>query len=149
MFFYFIYEFIIFILFLFVVFNLFYNLIYLYFVYCVTKIPFFFFRQNANVPSTVVTSIPESITENSNAFIKNTTLITQTTTVSGISSDSICLSKTGANKATKSVAAQMALEELLDEIDVNLVLESAVRRCSPEKLLLHYKVNTLSLFLYD
>lgn len=112
------------------------------------KISFFFFRQNANVPSTVVTSIPESITENSNA-IKNTTLITQTTTVAGISSDSICLSNTGANKATKSVAAQMALEELLDEIDVNLVLESAVRRCSPEKLLLHYKVNTLPLFLYD
>lgn len=110
---------------------------------------FFFFRQNANVPSTVVTSVPENITENSNAFIKNTTLITQTTTVAGISSDSICLSKTGANKATKSVAAQMALEELLDEIDVNLVLESAVRRCSPEKLLLYYKVNTLSLFLYD
>ncbi|KOX79489.1 Telomere-associated protein RIF1 [Melipona quadrifasciata] len=95
--------------------------------------------QNASVLSTVVTSIPESISENSNAFIKNTTLITQTATVAGISSDSICLSKTGANKATKSVAAQMALEELLDEIDVNLVLESAARRCSPEKLLLHYK----------
>ncbi|KAK1129475.1 hypothetical protein K0M31_019201 [Melipona bicolor] len=95
--------------------------------------------QNANVLSTIVTSIPESISENSNTFIKNTTLITQTATVAGISSDSICLPKTGANKATKSVAAQMALEELLDEIDVNLVLESAARRCSPEKLLLHYK----------
>ena len=110
---------------------------------------FFFFRQNVNVPSIVVTSIPESITENSNAFIRSTTLTTQATTnaTTGISSDSIYLSKTGANKATKSVAAQMALEELLDEIDVNLVLESAVRRSSPEKLLLHYKVNTLFLFL--
>lgn len=62
--------------------------------------------------------------------------------------DSIYLSKTGANKATKSVAAQMALEDLLDEIDVNLVLESAVRRCTPEKLLLQYKVNILFVFLY-
>ncbi|CAD1476498.1 unnamed protein product, partial [Heterotrigona itama] len=97
--------------------------------------------QNANVPSTVVTSIPENITENSNDFIRNTTPIMQATTnaTTGISSDSTYLFKTGANKATKSVAAQMALEELLDEIDVNLVLESAVRRCTPEKLLLHYK----------
>lgn len=35
----------------------------------------------------------------------------------------------------------MALEDLLDEIDVNLVLESAARRCTPEKILLQYKVN--------
>lgn len=63
--------------------------------------------------------------------------------------DSVYLSKAEANKATKSVAAQMALEDLLDEIDVNLVLESAVRRCTPEKLLLQYKVNILSVFSYD
>ncbi|KAL6423859.1 hypothetical protein ACFW04_010356 [Cataglyphis niger] len=43
-------------------------------------------------------------------------------------------------KVTKSVESQMALAELLDEIDVNLVLESAVRRCSPEAILLQYKV---------
>ncbi|XP_043252693.1 telomere-associated protein RIF1-like isoform X1 [Colletes gigas] len=42
-------------------------------------------------------------------------------------------------KPTKSVASQMALEDLLDEIDVNLVLESAVRRSSPEKILSQYK----------
>ncbi|XP_012282506.1 telomere-associated protein RIF1 [Orussus abietinus] len=42
-------------------------------------------------------------------------------------------------KATKSVEAQMALEDLLDEIDVTLVLQSAVRRCSPETILTHYK----------
>lgn len=34
----------------------------------------------------------------------------------------------------------MALEDLLDEIDVNLVLESAARRCTPDKLLIQYKV---------
>lgn len=33
----------------------------------------------------------------------------------------------------------MALEDLLDEIDVNLVLESAARRCTPDKLLIQYK----------
>jgi hypothetical protein len=35
----------------------------------------------------------------------------------------------------------MTLSDLLDEIDVNLVLESAVRRCSPEALLSRYKVS--------
>lgn len=48
-------------------------------------------------------------------------------------------------KVTKSVESQMALAELLDEIDVNLVLESAVRRCSPEAILLQYKVNFVQL----
>ncbi|XP_026828469.1 telomere-associated protein RIF1 isoform X2 [Ooceraea biroi] len=43
-------------------------------------------------------------------------------------------------KVTKSVESQMALDELLDEIDVNLVLKSAVRRCSPETLLTQYKI---------
>ncbi|XP_053989570.1 telomere-associated protein RIF1-like [Hylaeus volcanicus] len=54
------------------------------------------------------------------------------------SEDFICLPRMTA-KATKSVSAQMALEDLLDEIDVNLVLESAARRCGPEKLLMQYK----------
>ncbi|XP_015438748.1 PREDICTED: telomere-associated protein RIF1-like [Dufourea novaeangliae] len=53
--------------------------------------------------------------------------------------DSIYLPKPTVRKSTKSVEAQMALEDLLDEIDVNLVLESAVRRCTPEKILLQYK----------
>ncbi|XP_024886472.1 telomere-associated protein RIF1-like isoform X2 [Temnothorax curvispinosus] len=42
--------------------------------------------------------------------------------------------------STKSVASQMSLAELLDEIDVNQVMESAVRRCNPEAILLQYKV---------
>lgn len=44
-------------------------------------------------------------------------------------------------KSTKSVASQMTLAELLDEIDLNQVMESAVRRCTPEAILLLYKVN--------
>lgn len=44
-------------------------------------------------------------------------------------------------KSTKSVASQMTLAELLDEIDLNQVMESATRRCSPEAILLQYKVN--------
>ncbi|XP_043494330.1 telomere-associated protein RIF1-like isoform X2 [Polistes fuscatus] len=47
--------------------------------------------------------------------------------------------------ATKSVEAQMALEDLLDEIDVNLVMQSAVKRSSPETILGHYKLKTRSL----
>lgn len=60
------------------------------------------------------------------------------------------LSTPTVQKATRSVESQMALEELLDEIDVNLVLESAVRRCTPEALMTHYKVNILCfVFLTD
>jgi len=44
-------------------------------------------------------------------------------------------------KITRSVESQMALEDLLDEIDVNLVLKSAVKRSSPETLLMQYKVS--------
>lgn len=57
----------------------------------------------------------------------------------GISTDDL-YSLELVNKSTKSVESQMALEELLDEIDVNLVLESAMRRCSPETILSQYKV---------
>ncbi|XP_012137568.1 uncharacterized protein LOC100880674 isoform X2 [Megachile rotundata] len=53
--------------------------------------------------------------------------------------NSVCSHKPEVQKTTRSVAAQMALEDLLDEIDVNLVLESAVRRCTPERILLQYK----------
>ncbi|KAL0107662.1 hypothetical protein PUN28_014756 [Cardiocondyla obscurior] len=50
-------------------------------------------------------------------------------------------SATSANqKSTKSTACQMELADLLDEIDVNLVMESAVRRSSPETILSQYKV---------
>lgn len=45
--------------------------------------------------------------------------------------------------ASKSVAIQMELGDLLDEIDVNLVLESAARRCSPESLLAQFKVKKI------
>ncbi|XP_029051883.2 telomere-associated protein RIF1-like isoform X1 [Osmia bicornis bicornis] len=54
-------------------------------------------------------------------------------------SSSISSTKTEGQKTSRSVAAQMALEDLLDEIDVNLVLESAVRRCTAERILLQYK----------
>ncbi|XP_060828353.1 telomere-associated protein RIF1-like isoform X2 [Bombus pascuorum] len=100
-------------------------------------------RQITNTPasSKVTISTSESGTENSSSCAGNAVTTTQATkTVATCTSiDSIYLSKAAANKATKSVAAQMALEDLLDEIDVNLVLESAVRRCTPEKLLLQYK----------
>ncbi|XP_072767037.1 uncharacterized protein [Anoplolepis gracilipes] len=58
----------------------------------------------------------------------------------GTSTDEIGSATPSVQKVTRSVESQMALEELLDEIDVNLVLESAVRRCSPEAILLQYKV---------
>lgn len=58
----------------------------------------------------------------------------------GTSTDDLCSPVSSVNKATKSVGSQMALEELLDEIDINLVLESAIRRCSPEAILSQYKV---------
>ncbi|XP_066584023.1 telomere-associated protein RIF1-like isoform X2 [Prorops nasuta] len=46
---------------------------------------------------------------------------------------------TNVKTESKSVESQMALEDLLDEIDVNLVLQSAVRRCSAESLITEYK----------
>lgn len=104
---------------------------------------FFFFRQIINIPISpkIITSTSENI-GNSTPFVRSAISSVQTTKTVGTctSSDSIYLSKTGVNKATKSVAAQMALEDLLDEIDVNLVLESAARRCTPDKLLIQYKV---------
>ncbi|XP_068983726.1 telomere-associated protein RIF1-like isoform X1 [Bombus flavifrons] len=107
--------------------------------------------ESSNVTTTQITNTPtsskvtistsENDTENSSSCAGDAVTTTQATKTVGTctSIDSIYLSKAGANKATKSVAAQMALEDLLDEIDVNLVLESAVRRCTPEKLLLQYK----------
>lgn len=59
----------------------------------------------------------------------------------GTSTEELGYATPNVQKVTRSVESQMALEELLDEIDVNLVLESAVRRCSAEAILLQYKVN--------
>ncbi|CAL7933927.1 unnamed protein product [Xylocopa violacea] len=98
--------------------------------------------KNVSVSSAVVTvTTPENATGNSTSFVLNAIPIMQKTKTVGTctSSDSIYSPKTVTNKVTKSVAAQMALEDLLDEIDVNLVLESAARRCTPEKLLMQYK----------
>ncbi|XP_076766359.1 uncharacterized protein LOC143433108 isoform X2 [Xylocopa sonorina] len=98
--------------------------------------------KNVSVSSAVVTvTTPENATGNSTSFVLNAIPITQKTKTVGTctSSDSIYSPKAVTNKVTKSVAAQMALEDLLDEIDVNLVLESAARRCTPEKLLMQYK----------
>lgn len=58
----------------------------------------------------------------------------------GTSTDEIDSAAPTVEKLTKSVASQMTLAELLDEIDVNQVMESAVRRSSPEAILLQYKV---------
>ncbi|KYQ52784.1 Telomere-associated protein RIF1, partial [Trachymyrmex zeteki] len=58
----------------------------------------------------------------------------------GTSTDEVGSTTSTVQKSTKSVAAQMSLAELLDEIDLNQVMESAVRRCSPEAILLQYKV---------
>ncbi|CAK9821322.1 Telomere-associated protein RIF1 [Anthophora retusa] len=98
--------------------------------------------QSTNVPiSSLVTSAPESVMGNTNSSTTSATGMVQDTKTVGThtNSDSVYLSKTVTNKASKSVGAQMALEDLLDEIDVNLVLESAARRCTPEKLLIQYK----------
>lgn len=101
---------------------------------------------NVSVPSAMVTnstSEATEVTEGSNSSDSDAISIVHSMKTVGTctSTDSVYLSKTMVNKATKSVGAQMALEDLLDEIDVNLVLESAVRRCTPEKILLQYKVN--------
>ncbi|KYN11345.1 Telomere-associated protein RIF1 [Trachymyrmex cornetzi] len=58
----------------------------------------------------------------------------------GTSTDEVGSTTSTVQKSTKSVASQMTLAELLDEIDLNQVMESAVRRCSPEAILLQYKV---------
>ncbi|XP_017755481.1 PREDICTED: telomere-associated protein RIF1-like [Eufriesea mexicana] len=97
---------------------------------------------NEPISSAIVTvSASENIIGNTFALVRSTIPITQVMKTVGTctSNDSIYLAKTVTNKATKSVSAQMALEDLLDEIDVNLVLESAARRCTPEKILMKYK----------
>ncbi|XP_012529406.1 telomere-associated protein RIF1 isoform X2 [Monomorium pharaonis] len=58
----------------------------------------------------------------------------------GTNTDEIGCTTPTVQKCTKSVASQMTLAELLDEIDVNQVLESACRRSSAETILLQYKI---------
>lgn len=67
----------------------------------------------------------------------------------GVGTDEVFPSKPIVHKTTRSVESQMELEDLLDEIDVNVVLESAVRRCNPETLLSQYKVNLLLIDSFD
>lgn len=73
--------------------------------------------------------------ESSNAY--DELLITHSSV--GTNTDEIAMQPT-VQKCTKSVASQMTLAELLDEIDVNQVMESACRRCSAEGIILQYKV---------
>ncbi|EFN73980.1 Telomere-associated protein RIF1 [Camponotus floridanus] len=87
--------------------------------------------------------LPSSSTDTSKSRAKSSNvyeelLITHSSV--GTSTEEIGSATPSVQKVTRSVESQMALEELLDEIDVNLVLESAVRRCSPEAILLQYKV---------
>lgn len=93
----------------------------------------------------IVIPAPEIIIRNSNYPIITGPPIIQTVTTIGpcISNNPTYLLRADTGKATKSVGSQMALQDLLDEIDVNLVLESAARRCNAEKFLMHYKVFTL------
>ena len=61
----------------------------------------------------------------------------------GTSMSAIQSKKVKPQTSSRSVAVQMELGDLLDEIDVNQVLESAARRCTPESLLAQYKVSFL------
>ncbi|KAF7396001.1 hypothetical protein HZH68_010051 [Vespula germanica] len=79
------------------------------------------------------------------SIIKISSIDSKRTTKSvGVCTDSVISSKSP-NVATKSVEAQMALEDLLDEIDVNLVMQSAVKRSTSESILAHYKMKTRAL----
>ncbi|KAL6261612.1 hypothetical protein P5V15_006699 [Pogonomyrmex californicus] len=86
--------------------------------------------------STSQVDTSKNLAESSNVY--DELLITHSSI--GTNTDEIGSSTPTTQKVTKSVESQMALADLLDEIDVNLVLESAVRRCSPEAILLQYKV---------
>ncbi|XP_015171634.1 PREDICTED: telomere-associated protein RIF1-like [Polistes dominula] len=99
------------------------------------------------------TKVNPSITEPSdiNVSSQKSTIIdismddpNHTTRSIGVCTDSDLCPKPS-SVATKSVEAQMALEDLLDEIDVNLVMQSAVKRSSPETILGHYKLKSRSL----
>ncbi|KYN04288.1 Telomere-associated protein RIF1 [Cyphomyrmex costatus] len=86
--------------------------------------------------SNVSLDTPKDSTVSSSAV--NELLITHSSI--GTSTDEVGSTTSTIQKSTKSVASQMTLAELLDEIDLNQVMKSAVRRCSPEAILLQYKV---------
>lgn len=88
--------------------------------------------------SVTTTEVPSSDIINVSAIICDEPFITHSSI--GVGTDEGCSSKPAVEKTTRSVESQMALEDLLDEIDVNVVLESAVRRCNAETILSQYKV---------
>ncbi|XP_011698033.1 PREDICTED: telomere-associated protein RIF1 isoform X2 [Wasmannia auropunctata] len=103
-------------------------------------------------PMPLPLSLSESIVTTSQAALSSSTNLDESKGPVGSSSvyDELLIthSSVGTNTdesvtptvQTKSVASQMSLAELLDEIDLNQVMESAVRRCSAEAILLQYKV---------
>ncbi|XP_014479812.1 PREDICTED: telomere-associated protein RIF1-like isoform X2 [Dinoponera quadriceps] len=92
---------------------------------------------------TTITDAPSSDSINVSAIVCNEPLITHSSV--GVGTDEVYSSEPAVKKVTRSVESQMALEDLLDEIDVNVVLESAVRRCSPESILSQYKMKMTQL----
>ncbi|EFN87937.1 Telomere-associated protein RIF1 [Harpegnathos saltator] len=88
---------------------------------------------------TTMTEVPSSNNSiNVSAIVCDEPVITHTSI--GVGTDEVYSSEPAVNKTTRSVESQMTLEDLLDEIDINVVLESAVRRCNPETILSQYKI---------
>ncbi|XP_015598069.1 telomere-associated protein RIF1 isoform X2 [Cephus cinctus] len=52
-------------------------------------------------------------------------------------------------KATKCVTTQISLVDLLDKIDVNLIVESMIRRCAPRNILDAYKIKMKHLHKHE
>lgn len=105
--------------------------------------------KESNIFSFFSATTPSSSSDNINvsSIIYDEPLITHSSI--GVGTDQVHTSEPAVHKTTRSVESQMDLEDLLDEIDVNVVLESAVRRCNPETILSQYKVNLLSIDLFD
>lgn len=104
---------------------------------------FFFFLISATTSQVALASsanldVSKDLVESSST-VCDELLITHSSI--GTNTDEIGFAPPAVQKLTKSVASQMTLAELLDEIDVNQVMESAARRCTPEAILLQYKVN--------
>ncbi|KAI4480049.1 hypothetical protein M0804_010410 [Polistes exclamans] len=100
---------------------------------------------NTNINSSITEPSDINVSSQKSAIIEVSMVDSNDTTRSiGVCTDPILCPKSP-SVATKSVEAQMALEDLLDEIDVNLVMQSAVKRSSPETILGHYKLKTRSL----
>ncbi|KYM84449.1 Telomere-associated protein RIF1 [Atta colombica] len=98
--------------------------------------------------SEIITTSQEALSSNASLDISKDPIVSSsaidelliTHSSIGTSTDEVGSTTSTVQKSTKSVASQMTLAELLDEIDLNQVMESAVRRCSPEAILLQYKV---------